>query len=186
METNLSSRTLARPRKLPLAAFFFPHLKMQTEYKHVFGQSQRQPSMNRCIIDDERDCATVDLLLSNFAEHAMFVRWVHEQEVRFFFFLSPSESPSPVGRRLRALLRAELNEIQLALFKKCKASAGALWQRGADFALRVRSRVRGFLQGQVPAFDWQSVGARLRASLISVERSIQLVECTHQEDVSVT
>lgn len=61
---------------------------METEYKHVFGQSQRQPLMNRCIIDDERDCATVDLLLSSFAEDAMFVRWVHEQEVRFFFFLS--------------------------------------------------------------------------------------------------
>lgn len=59
---------------------------METEYKHVFGQSQRQPLMSRCIIDDERDCATVDLLLSNFAEDAIFVRWVHEQEVRFFFF----------------------------------------------------------------------------------------------------
>lgn len=112
--------------------------------------------MNRCIIDDERDCATVDLLLSNFAEDVMFARWVHEQEVRFFFFLSLRES-KPVGRRLRTLLRAELNEIQLALFKKCKASAGALWQRGVDFALRVRNRVCGFLQGQVPAFDWREV-----------------------------
>lgn len=101
--------------------------------------------MNRCIIDDERDCATVDLLLSNFAEDAMFVRWVHEQEVRFFFFsLSPFRESNPVGRRPRTLLRAELNEIQLALFKKFKASAGALWQRGgADFALRVRNRVCG-------------------------------------------
>lgn len=97
METKPSPRTLARPRKLPLAAFFFSHLKMETEYKHVFGQSQRQPLMNRCIIDDERDCATVDLLLSSFAEDAMFVRWVHEQEVRLFFFPLPSESPIRSG-----------------------------------------------------------------------------------------
>lgn len=86
METNLSSWTSARPPKLPLAAFFF----------HTFTW-KLNTSTSLAKANVSLDCATVDLLLSNFAEDVIFVRWVHEQEVRFFFFSSPSETPIRSG-----------------------------------------------------------------------------------------
>lgn len=57
--------------------------------------------------------------LLNFAEDWIFSsgRGANKRQLGFFL-----------------LLRAELDEIELALFKKCEASAGSLWQRG-QFAL---------------------------------------------------
>lgn len=129
METNLSSWTSARPPKLPLAAFF-----------HTFTW-KLNTSTSLAKANVSLDCATVDLLLSNFAEDVIFVRWVHEQEVRFFFFSLPPRVQSGREATVYAASSGAQRDPTCAFQEMRSICWSALAARGRFCAPSMKSRL---------------------------------------------